>query len=227
MLRQRLRLIPDNGAIRTRVDQVSSALCLDGIDDHNAIRALSDRVVPCGLDAGRIVTVIAHDRNVRDVYHGSLPSHRALYPDRAGALCGMRRRIPGELVSDQFIFCRKYTIIAVFAPRNVDNQIPFAHDQMASILIECSQRSTCTRQELGDMLLVPLIWGREGVRVFMHPPISMCSPAMTIFLYSALASKDFTTPGAIMGDTSATQRTAPRSLNTLTRLRSLIPRTDA
>ena len=69
------------------------------------------------------------------------------------------------------------------------------------------------------MPLVPWLWGREGVSVFMQPPISTRSPATSIMRYSELDSKDLTVPRATIGETSAAQMTAPRSLHTLTRSR--------
>jgi len=58
------------------------------------------------------------------------------------------------------------------------------------------------------MPLVPWLWGREGVRVLMQPPISTRSPATSIMTYSELDSKHLTVPRATIGETSAAQTTA-------------------
>ena len=77
------------------------------------------------------------------------------------------------------------------------------------------------------MLLVPFIAGRDEVRMFMLPPMSTRSPSMSIGMYSALDSKDLTTPRATIDETSAAQMTAPRSLNTLTNPWWTMPRSAA
>ena len=54
------------------------------------------------------------------------------------------------------------------------------------------------------MLLVPAVWGRSGVSIFMQPPISTRSPPTSTSWNSALASNDLTTPEFI--DELAMQR---------------------
>src|SRR5581483_9110927 len=101
---------------------------------------------------------------------------------------------------------------------DMDDQVPLFHCEVSHAARPSTNASaprhfsTCTRQEFGLMLLVPAVWGRSGVSIFMQPPISTGSPSISMSLNSALASYDLTTPAVTSGETSAAQITAPRSL---------------
>ena len=66
---------------------------------------------------------------------------------------------------------------------DVDDQIPLVHAaphaaRLAVVKASAPRQfSTCTRQELGAMLLRPLVCDRSGVSMFRQPPISTVSPA--------------------------------------------------
>src|SRR4029077_20987849 len=73
-LRQLLLLVPPDVAVGAGIDDLLLALGLDRIDDDDAVLALPDGALRCRLDAGRVVAVIAHGRNVGDVDHRDLPA---------------------------------------------------------------------------------------------------------------------------------------------------------
>src|ERR1700683_4239251 len=73
-LRQLLLLVPPDVAVGTGVDDLLLALGLDRVDDDDAVLALLDGALRRRLDAGCVVAVIAHGRNIGDVDHRDLPT---------------------------------------------------------------------------------------------------------------------------------------------------------
>ena len=168
-------------------------LRLHRIDDHDAVVALADGVAGMA-NAGRVVAVIAHHRQIGGLHHGRAALRAAQDADRAVADGSGRRRVAREVVADMFVAVRDDAVVAVLAAADVDDQVPLAHrlppTPRGAILKASAFRhfSICTRQELGAMLLVPRVCDRSGVSMFRQPPISTVSPATSMSWNSALAS---------------------------------------
>src|SRR5271166_7160363 len=125
-LRDLLLLIPDDRPIGAGPDNVLAALGLHWIDDDDAVIAFADGVAGVA-NAGRIVAVIAHHRQIGGLDHGRAALDAAQDADRAVPDGGGRRRIAGEVVADMFVPLRDDAVIAVLAAPDVDDQVPLAH----------------------------------------------------------------------------------------------------
>src|SRR5258708_536686 len=126
-LRQLLLLVPPDVAVRAGLDDLLLALGLDRIDDDDAVLALLDRALRRGLDAGRVVAVIAHGRNIGDVDHRDLPAFLLQDVDPLVAVPRHRRRIAGPVIADIFVHGGERAQIAIGALRHVDDHVPFFH----------------------------------------------------------------------------------------------------
>ena len=143
VLRQLQVFVPPDMAVRAGADQILAALGLHRIDQYDAVGALLDRAGLVGLDAGRVVAVIAHGRNVGDVDHRHLPAFLLQDVDPLVAVLGHRRRIAGPVIADIFVHGGERAQIAVGALGHVDDQVPFLHESSTLLLplpLRCSAR---------------------------------------------------------------------------------------
>jgi len=126
-LRQLQLLIPPDMPVGASVDELSLAFGLFRVDDHDAVAALVDDALWRCLHARRVVTVIAHGRNVSDVDHRHLPALFLQDVDPFMTMFRHRRRIAGPFVTDIFIHGGKCAQIAIGALSHVDDHVPFFH----------------------------------------------------------------------------------------------------
>src|SRR5258705_1319834 len=126
-LRQPELLVPPDVAVGAGVDQLLLPLGLERIDDHDAVGALGDGAVLGGLDAGRVVAVVAHGRHIGDVDHRRLAALLLQDVDPLVAVARHRRRIARPVVADIFVHGGEGAQLAVGALGHVDDHIPFGH----------------------------------------------------------------------------------------------------
>src|SRR6185312_6055683 len=117
-------------------------------DDDDTIRSLVDRSVSCCLDARRVVAVVAHLRDIRDLEQRSLSAYVPFDTDRFQARRRMRRGIARKLIACILVLVREHAVPAIDAEGNVDDERPAGH---AAFPIADSHFSTCTQQVLGMM----------------------------------------------------------------------------
>src|SRR5208337_531428 len=134
-LRDLMLLIPDDRPIGAGADDVLAAPGLHGIDDDDAVVAFADGVAGVA-NAGRVVAVIAHHRQIGGLHHRRAALHPAKDADRAVADGGGRRRIAGEGVADMLVPLRDDAVVTVLAAADVDDQVPLAHARLLTPLAQ-------------------------------------------------------------------------------------------
>ncbi len=127
VLRQLQIFVPANRAVRARVGDGLLALRLDGVDMDDPVVALRHRSVLRRRDARRVVAVLAHHGQIRDVHERTRAALAAADVDPTMLVAGHRRRIAFELVADVLVLIRERAAIAVRALRDVDDEIPLLH----------------------------------------------------------------------------------------------------
>ena len=134
VLRHLKLLVPPDVSVWTGVHQVLAALGALLVDQHDAVLALRDRAVALG-DARRIVAVIAHGRNIRDVDHRHLPALLLQDVDPLVAVLWHRLGVARPVVADIFVHGRQRAELAVRALGDVDDHVPFFHWLLLGLLI--------------------------------------------------------------------------------------------
>src|SRR5271166_4031854 len=130
-LRDLMLLIPNDRPIGAGADDVLAAPGLHRIDNDDAVIAFADRVAGVA-NAGRVVAVIAHHRQIGGLHHRRAALHPAKDADRALADGRRRRRIAGEVVADMLVPLRDDAVVAVLAAADVYDQVPLAHESASS-----------------------------------------------------------------------------------------------
>lgn len=116
-------LVPAHGAVGAGVDQVAAAAGGLGVDDDDAVVALFHGAL-ARFDAGRVVAVVAHRRQVDDVHDGRLAVLGPFQLQPGSAVQGLRGGVAGEVIADVFVLHRQHAVVAVVAAVQVDDQIP-------------------------------------------------------------------------------------------------------
>src|SRR5262249_44187711 len=113
-------------AVGTSVDQVLASPRLLGIDQHDSIVALFDRVTGFG-HARRVVTMIAHGWNVGDVDHRNLPPLLLQDVDPFVPVLRHWRAVARPSIADILVHDREGAQVAIRALRHVDDHVPLLH----------------------------------------------------------------------------------------------------
>ena len=125
-LRKLQLLVPPDMAVGTALYQVLAPFRLLRIDQHDSVVALFHRA-SAFCHAGRVVTVIAHGRDVGDIDHRDLPTLLLQDIDPLVAVFRHRCGIARPAIADIFVHDRERAQIAIRALRDVNDHVPFLH----------------------------------------------------------------------------------------------------
>ena len=128
MLRKLGFLIPLNRTIGTGIGNRFLPFGLHRIDNDYAVIALANRAVFGRSHTGRVIAVLAHDRQIDHIHERTLAALPGLDVNPTVGMARHGRRIARKFIVDMLVLIGQRAQIAICAHSYIYNHVPFFHD---------------------------------------------------------------------------------------------------